>query len=51
VLTISAAASAQDNQDAVSELKVVGIAAVGDAPTGPYSVVVERDPGLDTHTI
>jgi dienelactone hydrolase len=51
LLTLTSAALAQDDRDAISELTVVSIEAVGDAPTGPYSIVIEHDPGLATHTI
>ena len=50
VAMIPAAVTAQDSPS-ISELTVVNLEQIGSPPTGPYSVVVEHDPGLATHTI
>ena len=36
---------------AITKLTVVDVQQTGTAPTGPFPVVVEHDPGLATHTI
>jgi hypothetical protein len=48
---VSMTVSAQDASEPISELTVVDLEQTGNPPTGPYSVVVEHDPGLATHTI
>jgi hypothetical protein len=49
--TLSTAAQAQGGSATITELTVVDVPQTGKPPTGPYSVVVEHDPGLATHTI
>jgi dienelactone hydrolase len=36
---------------AITELTTVTVQPIGAAPTGPFAIVVEHDPGLATHTI
>jgi len=49
--TISTAATAQDELPTITELTVIALEQSGNPPTGRFSVVVEHDPGLATHTI
>ena len=48
---VCAVVIAQDGANTITELTVVNVQQTGNPPTGPYSVVVEHDPGLATHTI
>ena len=57
IAAFTASALGQGVPETLRELTVVDVEAVGDAPTGPYSVVVEHDPdhatraGGDEHTL
>jgi hypothetical protein len=48
---VATTASAQTAAPAITKLTTVDVQPVGAAPTGPFAVVVEHDPGLATHTI
>jgi hypothetical protein len=48
---VAITASAQTAAPAITKLTTVDVQPVGAAPTGPFAVVVEHDPGLATHTI
>ncbi len=49
---IAATAAAQtEPASAITKLTIVDVQQTGNAPTGPFPVVVEHDPGLATHTI
>jgi hypothetical protein len=49
---IAATALAQNGAPGpITELTTVDVPDLGAPPTGPYRVVIEHDPGLQTHTI
>lgn len=48
---VSIAVFGQEEVQPISELTVVDVEQMGQPPTGPYSVVIEHDPGLAMHTI
>lgn len=48
---VSTTLPAQEGSGPISELTGVDVEQSGNPPTGPYSVVVEHDPGLPMHTI
>ena len=51
-LAVSTAALAQtETSGTITKLTTIDVPQTGNAPTGPYRVVVEHDPKLATHTI
>jgi dienelactone hydrolase len=52
VAAIATTAFAQtETASTITKLTTVDVQQAGNAPTGPFTVVVEHDPGLATHTI
>jgi dienelactone hydrolase len=48
---LAPAAGQTEAASAITKLTTVDVQQTGKAPTGPFAVVVEHDPGLATHTI